>query len=91
MEKLIINYGIMVLAKADDTPNQYGCAHFVGFENPPAHEEYIHLYEELKNDPESGLADREFLLVPAPQNLVDQMRKEIEEESGDLTVTYHGE
>jgi|GEM_PF-3587377 len=75
-----INYGLIVV-----DPTQEGdmldIIHFVGYENEPSAETAMQLREELSTDEEFGLIEiiDNLLILPAPEDIVEIFRKDIDE------------
>jgi len=70
-----INHGIVAIPKFDDK-TVFDCGkitvlHFVGYEVLPTIEDWVVLYDELQNDPDLGLVEEDFILVPATQEMID--------------------
>lgn len=86
---MIFDYGIAVVDVLDKV------IHVVTYPKEPSYREYLDVILELANDEEFGLTDLQFGvdydLVPAPQWLLDDMKKRFEENDPDLVVTTHGE
>lgn len=51
--------------------------HFVGYEKVPTMYCYLSLYAELEQEQEFGLYGQDFVLIPAPDDLVEQYREMI--------------
>lgn len=52
--------------------------HFVGYEYEPTQTDIDALHAELLTDPEFGLGDIEFVVIPAPSPVFEYYRKAIE-------------
>jgi hypothetical protein len=51
--------------------------HFCGYFEEPSVMDYEELKRELEEDPEFGLVGEEYELIPAPQDLIEIMKNQI--------------
>ncbi len=68
-QKLDINYGIVAV----NTKNQV--IHFCGYEKEPTEADWEALVEELRTDPEFGLTEIPFRLLPATSDQTKRFRQ----------------
>jgi hypothetical protein len=72
-----ITHGIAAVKKRRDS-QEIEVLHFCGYFEKPSAEDYEHLLAELTENPEFGLIDEKFELIEAPQDLIDQVKKDYE-------------
>lgn len=73
-----ITHGIAAVKRIGET-QAIDVLHFCGFFEKPSAADYDSLLKELTENPEFGLIDEKFELIEAPQDLIDQIKKEYED------------
>ena len=74
---LDITHGIAAVRRGKEM-NEIEVLHFCGYFEEPSVSDYEALDKELREDPEFGLTDAAFELIPAPQDLIEQIKKDYE-------------
>jgi len=74
---LDITHGIASVRKMEGL-NEIEVLHFCGYFEKPSVADYESLLRELEEDPEFGLAGKKFELIEAPQDLIDQVKRDYE-------------
>lgn len=87
-EILNFRHGIIALANHGEAPDEivmgtierdagglFDILSFIGFENPPTHDDFMSAYGELQMDAALGLSHYNFILVPAPRAVVADLRR----------------
>lgn len=87
----IINfrYGIIAISNAGEAPEgivmgtvgrdqggDFDILHFIGFVDPPTHDDFMSAYLELQGDSKTRLRHINFILVPAPTDVVASLRRQ---------------
>ena len=72
-----ISHGIAAVKKIGDS-QAIDVLHFCGYFEKPSAADYDSLLKELTENPEFGLTDEKFELIEAPQDLIDQIKKDYE-------------
>lgn len=73
-----ITHGIAAVRRIGET-QAIEVLHFCGFFEKPSAADYDALLKELNEDPDFELIDQKFELIEAPQDLVDQIKKDYNE------------
>ena len=72
-----ITHGIAAVKKRRDS-QAIDVLHFCGYFEKPSAADYDSLLKELTENPEFGLTNEKFELIEAPQDLIDQIKKDYE-------------
>jgi len=72
-----ITHGLAAVRKVGDL-NEVEVLHFCGYFEKPSVADYESLLQELTENPEFGLINSKFELIEAPQELIDQIKKDHE-------------
>ena len=72
-----ISHGIAAVKRIGDS-QAIDVLHFCGYFEKPSAADYDSLLKELTENPEFGLANEKFELIEAPQDLIDQIKKDYE-------------
>lgn len=72
-----ITYGIAAVKRIGDS-QAIDVLHFCGYFEKPSATDYDSLLKELTENPEFGLIGQKFELIEAPQDLIDQIKKDYE-------------
>lgn len=71
-----ITHGLAAVRRKGEL-NEIEVLHFCGYFEKPSAADYEALLKELSEDPEFGLIGQKFELIEAPQDLIDQIKKDI--------------
>lgn len=74
---LDITHGLAAVRKMEGL-NEIEVLHFCGYFEKPSAADYEALTRELVEDPEFGLVGKKFELIEAPQDLIDQVKRDYE-------------
>ena len=72
-----ISHGIAAVKRIGDS-QAIDVLHFCGYFEKPSAADYDSLLKELTENPEFGLIDEKFELIEAPQDLIEQIKKDYE-------------
>lgn len=72
-----ITHGIAAVKRIGDS-QAIDVLHFCGYFEKPSAADYDSLLKELTENPEFGLVGQKFELIDAPQDLIDQIKKDYE-------------
>jgi hypothetical protein len=72
-----ITHGIAAVKRIGDS-QAIDVLHFCGYFEKPSATDYDSLLKELTENPEFGLIDEKFELIEAPQDLIEQIKKDYE-------------
>jgi len=72
-----ITHGIAAVKRIGDSQG-IDVLHFCGYFEKPSAADYDSLLKELTENPEFGLVDQKFELIEAPQDLINQIKKDYE-------------
>jgi hypothetical protein len=72
-----ITHGMAAVKRIGDS-QAIDVLHFCGYFEKPSATDYDSLLKELTENPEFGLIDEKFELIEAPQDLIEQIKKDYE-------------